>query len=340
MKIEELLTAQELINYIKERPVLPLMGPVLFPERKIEALEAQLIKGANGLPVSASVHAFDTEAEIGQRDSATYDLVELALIKRKHRLTEKQIIVLEAPRNGAEEEQVIQEVFNDVEQLATAVETRIEAMRMEALATGKLTVDENGVKATIDYGANPVHKKAFTWSTGTPDILQDITDACDKIVSDTGFTPSRVLTSKKNLNILLRDEKIRKGALGVNSDKLLSKNDLNAFLAAQSLPQIATYDNKYRKPQKSKAAPYTATRYLPENAFILMPDGNMGETLYGLTAEELELRKDSAVEMETIGNIVVMQYDTKDPVARWIKAVATALPTFPYANQVFMGTVQ
>ncbi|HBF9649342.1 TPA: capsid protein, partial [Clostridioides difficile] len=33
------------------------------------------------------------------------------------------------------------------------------------------------------------------------------------------------------------------------------------------------------------------------------------------------------------------QYSTADPVAKWIKAVATVLPSFPYADQVFMGTI-
>lgn len=337
MTIEELLSAQELINYIKERPVIPMLGPTLFPERKIEGLEAKLIKGASGLPVSASIHGFDTEAEIGKRDDVNFDLVELALIKRKHRLTEKQIIALETPRNGMEEEQIIREVFDDVERLAESVETRIEAMRMEALSTGKIIVAENGAKATIDYGTPIDHKKALTWASGTPDILQDIYDACDKIVDDTGFTPTRALTSKKNLNIILRDEKIRKGALGVNSDKLLSQTDLNAFLTAMGLPAIVIYDKKFRT--LGKKGDYTAKRFFPESGFVLMPDGNMGDTLYGLTAEELELRKRQDVEIESIGNITVVQYSTEDPVAKWIKAVATALPSFPYADQVFMATI-
>ncbi len=36
---------------------------MFFPgERKTEALEIDIIKGASNLPVSAKVHAFDTEA--------------------------------------------------------------------------------------------------------------------------------------------------------------------------------------------------------------------------------------------------------------------------------------
>ncbi|WP_246019619.1 major capsid protein [Bacilliculturomica massiliensis] len=337
MTIEELLSAQELINYIKERPTIPMLGPTLFPERKIEGLKAELIKGAGGLPISASIHGFDTEAEIGGRDGVNYDLAELAFIKRKKRLTEEQIIQLESPRNSMEEQQIIDKIFNDVEELAENIETRVEALRMEALSTGKLAINENGVKLAIDYGAPTDHKKSFTWGSGTPDILQDIYDACDKIVDDTGFTPTRALTSKRNLNIILRDEKIRKGTLGVNSDKLLSQAELNAFLSSQGLPTIAIYDKKFRKDNKKGG--YTVNRFFPEAGFILMPDGMMGETLYGLTAEELELRKNPAVDMETIGNITVVQYATIDPVAKWTKAVATALPSFPYADQVFMATI-
>ena len=43
--------------------------------------------------------------------------------------------------------------------------------------------------------------------------------------------------------------------------------------------------------------------YFPENAFVFMPDGQLGETLFGLTAEELELRKKPDVDITEIGSI-------------------------------------
>jgi len=61
--------------------------------------------------------------------------------------------------------------------------------------------------------------------------------------------------------------------------------------------------------------------------------------VYGVTAEELELRRNPAVDISEIGKIIVCEYNTVDPVAKWIKAVATALPSFPYADQVFVATV-
>lgn len=336
--VQEVLSYQELVDYTKTRELQKKKLEELFPSRKTEALEIKMIKGANNLPVSASIHAFDTEAEIDQRGGTAYDLAELALIKRKRKLSEKEIIQLEQPRNDAEEKEAIQKIYNDVDALQDSVLTRLEAMRGEALCSGKLDINENGYKATIDYGVPAAHKKEFTWLSGTPDILGDMDKCVDKIVDDTGFTPTRVLTSKRNLNAMLRDATIRKAVFGVNSDRLLSRQELNAFLQTQDLPQVAIYDAKFRILNAN--GKYTAKRYVAEDAFVFMPDGDMGETLFGLTAEELELRKKPDVDITDIGNVVIEQYATNDPVAKWIKAVATGLVTFPCADQVFIGEIK
>lgn len=336
--VEDLLNYRELIDYTKIRVPRRKALEELFPSRKTEALEIKMIRGANNLPVSASIHAFDAEAEIDQRETVSSDIADLALIKRKRKLSEKEIIRLEQPRNNAEEKEAIQKIYNDTDALQDSVLTRVEAMRGEALSTGKLSISENGYKAEIDYGIPKAHKQTFTWSSGTPDILRDMDIAVDKIVDDTGFTPTRVLTSKKNMKHILRDEKVRKAIFGVNSDKILSRQELNNFLQTQGLPQIGTYDAKYRV--LTEKGEYTARRYFAESAFVFMPDGDMGETLFGLTAEELELRKKDGVDITEIGNVVIEQYATDDPVAKWIKAVATALVTFPCAGQVFIATIQ
>lgn len=336
-RVEDLLTPQELIDYTKERKVEGSMGDVLFPERKTEALEIKMIKGASDLPVSASIHPFDTEAEIGSREGAEYSMQDLALIKRKIMLSERDIIALESPRNDREEEEIVRKIFRDVDNLVAGVRTRVECMRMDAVSTGKIIVDENGVKATIDYGMPAGHKASKTWKSGTPTILEDMDDGVNQIVKDTGFTPTRALTSKANLNTILRDERIRSAILGVNSAKMLTVAELNAFLAQQSLPQIAVYDKMYRK--QTKKGTYTTHRFLPEEAFIMMPDGKLGDTFYGLTAEELELRKMPGVDVSAVGNIIVAEYATTEPVAKWVKAVATAMPSFPYADQVYVINV-
>ena len=336
-QVEELLAPQELIDYTKERKVEGTMGDILFPERKTEAMEIKMIKGASGLPVAASIHSFDVEAEIGSREGADYSLQDLALIKRKIRLSEKELIALESPRNSMEEAEMIRKIYSDVDQLVAAVRARVEAMRMEALSSGKIVINENGIKASIDYGMPSNHKTTKTWKSGTPKILEDMDSCVNQIVKDTGFTPTRVLTSKTILNVILRDSTIRAAVFGVNSAKMLAVAELNAFLAQQSLPQIAIYDKMYRL--QGRDGKYRSVRYLPEDAFVMMPDGKMGDTFYGLTAEELALRNQPDIDISSIGNIIVAMYATFDPVAKWVKAVATSMPSFPYADQVFSATI-
>ena len=229
-RVEELLTPRELIDYTKERTQEAYMGEVLFPERKTEALEIDIIKGASNLPVSAKVHAFDTEAEIGSREGVEGFMQDMALIKRKIKIPEKTLIALESPRNDNEEADMIRRIFNDVDNLVASVRTRVEAMRMEALSTGKIQINENGVKASIDYGMPSAHKASKTWTSGTPTILEEMDSWVDKIVGDTGFTPTRALTSKKVLNAILRDERIRSAIYGVNSAKMLTVSELLSLI--------------------------------------------------------------------------------------------------------------
>ncbi|MBU5486477.1 major capsid protein [Clostridium sp. MSJ-11] len=339
-RIEEMFSTQEVLNYVKNRQTVPMLGDILFPEKKIEDLDFKMIKGANNLPVSASIHGFDTETEIGSRDGASSSVEELALIKRKIKMDERLIIKLNSPRSNQEEKQAISDIFNDVDNMVSSVKTRVEAMRMEAVTTGKLTINENGVKATIDYGT-PSEQQSLSgidWTSSTAKILDDIYNWTDKVVANTGFTPTRALTSKSVLNLLLTNTTIRKAVFGTNSDRVLTKDMLNQLLSSMDLPQIATYDAQYRT--QNANGKYTAKRYFEDGKFVLLPDGKLGESIYGLTAEEIELRGKSDVKIESFGNIIAEIYSTKDPVARWTKAVATCLPSFPYADQIYIAKVK
>lgn len=112
----ELFSQKEVLNYLKERKFPALMGEELFPETKKQSLEFDVLTNASKTPVIASVHGFDTESEIGQRE-AEKKAVELALIKRKMQLKEKEIIALESPRNDAERQALMKDVYNDFDNL-------------------------------------------------------------------------------------------------------------------------------------------------------------------------------------------------------------------------------
>lgn len=331
----ELFTQNEVLSYVRDREYKPLLGETLFPERKQPSLKLDQLSGGSRIPIAASIHDFDTEAEIGSRIANKQEL-ELSLIKRKIQLKETDIIALENPRTPAEQAYLVGQVYNDIDQLVAGVRARVEAMRMEVLASGQVTVKENGLNFTLDYHVPTEHKEALTgtnvWTNENSDPLADIERWIDAL--DT--KPTRALTSRKIYRALATHPKIIVAIFGKDSGRVVSQADLDAFMETHSYPVIRTYDEKYKVQQADGT--YTTKKYFPENKFAMFNDDLLGETLYGPTAEETRLTRDPAVDTTLVSNVLASVYDeTRDPVGTWTKAVATALPSFAAADEVFQA---
>lgn len=333
--ITELFTQNEVLNYVRDREYKPLLGETLFPERKQPSLKLEQLSGGSRIPIAASIHDFDTEAEIGSRIANKQDL-ELSLIKRKIQLKETDIIALENPRTQAEQDYLVGQVYNDIDSLVAGVRARVEAMRMEVLASGQVTVKENGLNFTLDYHVPAEHKEALSgtnvWTDANSDPLADIERWIDAL--DT--TPTRALTSRKIYRALASHPKVIAAIFGKDTGRVVSQADLDAFMETHNYPIIRTYDEKYKVQEAN--GKYTTKKYFPENKFAMFNDDLLGETLYGPTAEETRLTRDPSVDTSIVGNVLASVYDeTRDPVGTWTKAVATALPSFAAADEVFQA---
>ena len=306
--IAELFPQQEILNYLKERKFKAMMGEELFPEVKKQSLKFDVLTNKSRTPVTASVHAFNTEAEIGQREA------------------EKM----------AERNYLMREVYNDIENLVQSVKARIERMRMEVTATGKLTLKENGLNITVDYGVPDDNKISnVNWDLESANPIQDMIKWRNQLDS----APGRILTSNTILAKILSNKAVVNALFGKDSSRIASVGELNNYLNQLKLPSIYTYDEKYRK-EKDNGQGYDKFRYFPENAFVMLPSDPLGETLYGPTAEEIRLTGNPSVDMKSVGKILAMVYDeTLDPVGTWEKAVATAIPSLNCADEIFQATI-
>ena len=316
-----------------------MLGESLFPERKIQDIEFDMILGTGGLPVTAEVHAFDTETQIASREAIEKGVASLALIKRKIKIVEKEIIKINNPRTNAELDFVLSQLYNDAEKMTDSVKVRVEAMRMELLSTGKIVINENGVKVTMDYKVPSGNKKTFTWKTPATDTpLDDLSTLADAVEAESGYRPTRALTSRKLVKIICSCDSVRKAVYGVNSDKIVTLAALNELLVQLDLPQIVVYEGKYKK-EGTKG--FTTVRYFPENVIAMFGDGTLGETIYGLTAEEVKLIGDGKMEETSMldNKIFVGTYTSIDPVGEFTKAAATALPTLPHGEELGIATI-
>lgn len=335
-QIADVFSNRELLSFVGNLERKPYLGQMLFPEEKHDGLDFSMIMGASSLPVAAAVHAFDTESVIRQREISTQD-IELLLIKNKVMLKEKDLIVINYPTFDDRTRQAIKRVYNDTKHMVDGVDSTIEAMRMEALATGKVVISENNLNLTIDYQVPDTNQETLSgtglWSDANSKPLEDI----QRWNLELDSPANRAVTTNKVLMTMLSNPSVQTAVSGVLG-KVPTKVDVNNYLMAQGLPQIATYDEKYRV-LKSDGT-YIKKRYYPENHFTMIPEGSMGQTLFGPTAEERRMLQDPSVEVTMVGNVLAMVYEENlDPVSTWTKAVATAIPTFTQAHNVFQAVV-
>lgn len=336
--IAELFSHKEIITYMMNRQYPQLLGEQLFPAVKGNGLEFDQIKGASRVPVIASVHAFDTEAEIGSRE-ASRQALELAYVKKKMQLKEKDLYALKRPRDAKEQQYLVSLVYNDIDQMVAGLDARAEAMRMEALTKGTVTLEgEKGNLGVIDYQVPSANKQVLSgtslWSDAASDPLNDMY-RWNVTLNGLG---TRALTSTAVLQNLLRHPKVLSAIYGTNSGRVLSLSELNGWLQQQGLPAIRTYDQVYRKTQANGT--FVATRYFPINSFVMFGNEALGQTIFGPTPEELRLLDDPSVDTSKIGNYHAMVYESGlDPVATWKKVSGVYLPSFPSADEVFQATV-
>lgn len=333
--LEQFFGQNDVLDYTRNREYPHLVGDDLFPARRVQSLTVDMLLEGNRTPVIANYSSFDSEAEIGSREAAKAT-AELAYVKRKKQIKDQDIIALTNPRNAAEQQYLINQVYNDIDSLVQSILARGEKMTMEMLATGKIVDKAHGI--SVNYGVPSDHQTKLTsnnaWNSASADILTNLQDWADSL----SIQPTRALTSKKVLRTIMRNEKVKQEIFGTANTRAVGLADLDAFMQSQGLPIIRAYDGKYR--EEDAKGKLTTKTYFPEDAIVLMNDDPLGEKLFGPTPEEVHLVAANAVQASQIGNVYAKVYEQQqDPVSTWTLASATMLPSFAAVDEVYQATV-
>lgn len=328
---------KRVLSYARNLPEQGHVGPSLFPVANTNELSFEYWRAQNILPVSASLQAYGAEAQIASREGAAKVSGEIPPIKRKIYLDERNMLALK--REGAGDVEMVSNVlYNDIANMVASVFTKIEVLRMQALATGALTLNENGVLLNVNYGV-PVAQQAppgNLWNNvGARTIIADIQNWTGIVEGATGVRPTRALTSDLVVAQMLTDQTIRNMIWGpVGDQRPVTLQEINRLLVTMDLPQIATYNKRYRV--QAENGTFTTLRFFPGNRFVLLPPDKLGDTLMGPTGEALV---DDEVSATQIAGIYASVYHEGEPPIIWTKAAATAIPTFPAADLVYQAVV-
>lgn len=309
-----------------------------LPNRDIDDLDYRFTRGGEGLVEAATFRTYDAESPIGSRPGATRVTGELPPISRKIRFGEYDRL----RQRQAGNDQIAQGLEGDATRMTRAVAARMELARGDALVNGSVTINENGVQATVSFGRSGGHSVAPStpWSTtasATP--LADLLSWKATYVATTGQQPAVTLLSEQALGYLLRNAEMRAlAATTAGTPSIVAQESVQAVFQAHGLPRFETYDAQVR-------VDGATTRIIPADRVLFLPPAvdeddwegtDLGATLWGTTAESLEpgygLQGDEA-------GIVAGVYRSEDPIALWTKAAAIGLPVMANPDLTLVADV-
>lgn len=344
MSIFDIVKAPELTSYWEEKTqdMPPYLGEELFPADKKRGLKLDWIKGAAGLPVVLKPSAFDVGAIPRPRLGFSKVEAQMPFFKESmyidEELRQELNMVLETGKQQYIDA-VTRRIFDDTTTLLSGARARREEMRMMALTTGSIAITANGQAYDYDYGVPSDHKVDSTvaWSSvSTADPIEDIRTWLDKAEADSGIRPSRAVCSRKTWGYLRNNDKIKKSLFVLSNGLVsaLSDSRLSQYLMDELSIEVLVYSKQYI------ADSGNATKFVPDDTFVLFPDGNLGKSWFGTTPEESDLMggKVANVSITDVG-VAVTTIEHADPVNVETKVTQIFLPSFESANSVMIADI-
>lgn len=330
--IYDLVDPVELQGFVRNVPApqFRLINEVL-PGVTLDDLEYRFLKGdLTGMDI-AQFRAFDTESGIGSRGGVSRVTGELPPLSKKMPLGEEQRLRLRSmQRQGGGVADLADQIFDDAARLAVAVLARLELAAGDALINGSVSIAENGVAATAEFGytgtraagTGNFRNAAVSWRDPAAPVIDDIQRWVEEYVTlSGGALPGRLQVSLSMRNALLRNNQVR-AFLGypTGGPALVTQADLQRVLDAFGLPPITTYDTTVRV-NKADVRVINA-----DFGLLLPPDGQAGSTYMGTTAESLELVDAQQIAADQAPGLVAVNLRTFDPVQTWTKVAGIGLP--------------
>lgn len=318
----------------------------LFGDERTNNLVArwQSIAHEYQVPMMAQFHAFDVEANTTFRVPVDTRNIEKGLIKVKINQSERMRELLRSGVQGDQE--LYRYVLGDGVRLADQVITRTKVAKNELMATGKVTIAENHLNQTVDYGVAE-EQTAFTVDLApdadVPASIQAIVDAA--LLK--GVTLTGMMASRKVLTKIRNNEAVQKAINGNQGIGALVRNAaLNDYLQTEfGINRVIVNDLMYgasAETGENGRPVITQKRYYPEDRitfFAANPAGRLGVGLWG-DPPEADVRQHMPVSGSGVSPYVyVSQWAEKDPAVLWTKASALFIPVLYNPTSLWIATV-
>ncbi|GCD35641.1 hypothetical protein OEIGOIKO_03387 [Streptomyces chrestomyceticus JCM 4735] len=307
-----------------------LLTSSVFPETQVHDVKWRVRQSKRRVN-AAMYRAYDASVPFAKRQAQTTQTEgTLPALGQKLLVGEMEQLLLDASR-GADEDRLVDLLYDDVERHVEAIRSRLELAAADVLLDGRFTLTgENGLTVEADYGVPQANMPTAPkpWSSPDADPIADELRWIDYLDSIGAPAPEMVLTSRKAYAHLASNGAYRAAyygtpAGGQTPTATLNPQQVNSVRGTYGLPPVTFYKAQVWQNDVSK-------RVLPEDRWIMLPPerAKWGQTQYGTTTEALALSRGTnpQVEREDAPGIVITRDVQDDPVQIWTKGAAMAMP--------------
>lgn len=243
--------------------------------------------------------------------------------------------------------EVLSRIFDDANTLIDGANVVPERMIMQLLAPSdghpKISIQANGVNYAYNYDPNNTYAtKNFAsletatdkWDdTTNSDPLDDVATALDAVEAETGERPSIMIVSRKTMDYLKQNKKIRNAILAQNvtANIFMNDNRVKEVFSNELGVSIIVYSKQY----KNEAG--TAAKFYPDGFATLIPNGALGNTWYGTTPEERTLMGSGEADVSIVNTgVAVAVTTTSDPVQTKTTVSEIVLPSYERMDSTYV----
>lgn len=256
---------------------------------------------------TAKAVADNTIAPLAQRPSFSSSVQTFINFKLEHRLTDRQIRIIQNARGDSEREEAIRMVLNDLARLYNSQMIARERLRAQALLTGKIEINENGHQEDpVDFGI-PADQFADI-DLAKDDILEKLFKINEEIINPrTHKNVATMLLSRQSLFKMAGNDSMRAAVLGSankNTRRLTYDEVQQALSGYLNINYEVIHDGNNNDYQYSEDDG-TQVSFIPKDKIILLPNIRLGATPIGNTSEGTALMQQDGIDVSTTNGITV-----------------------------------
>lgn len=325
------------------------LGSGLFPAKKKMGLDLKWIKTSKGLPVSLAPSNFDAVSTLRSREGFKLTETEMAFFRESMLIKEadEQEIMRVQDTTDPYAAEVLGRIFDDANTLIDGANVVPERMIMQLLAPTdghpKISIQANGVTYTYNYDPSgsyatnnfaSLETSTDKWDdTENSDPLDDVATALDAVEAETGERPSIMIISRKTMDYLKQNKKIRNAILAQNTTANIFMNDnrVKEVFSSELSVSIIVYSKQYKNESG------VAAKFYPDGFATLLPTGSLGNTWYGTTPEERTLMGSGEADVSIVNTgVAVAVTTTSDPVQTKTTVSEIVLPSYERMDSTYV----